>query len=271
MNSISSLDNTNEKKGFSSYYTRTYCKCIHPFLDAGGSASSVCNGLSYLFLLGMMFGLIMPKNQDLPTPWYRYTSSIVGYAYFIFWCVSFYPQIISNYERKSTEGLSADFSVINFIGYFCYAIYTCALYWNEGIKELYRDRHKSEFGDAKITVQSNDVAFALHAVLFAGVWQFQLFVYGGMNFRQGVNPMSKTSMIIILLIILSISFYAMMICKGFGIVRDDSMNGSTSTRGMLPRWIVVYLNWLDFIYFLSFVKVFITFYKYIPQVILNAR
>lgn len=241
------------------------CKCFHPFLDTGGSAISIFHGILYLFLLGLTFGLVMPKNSDLPTTWYRYASSIVGYTYFVCCSFSFYPQIISNYTRKSTEGVSADYSVINFIGFFCYAIYTCALYWDEDIKQLYRERHNSKFGndskDAKITVQSNDVAFALHAFLFSGVWLYQLFIYGGLKNQMGRYPMSRTFMTINLLIVSSVSFYALMIWKGVGMI-----DGDPSYRRFLP-----YLNWLDFIYFLSFVKVFITLSKYIPQVILNAR
>jgi hypothetical protein len=39
----------------------------------------------------------------------------------------------------------------------------------------------------------------------------------------------------------------------------------------MASWAMAHLNWLDFIYFLSFVKVSITLSKYIPQVALNAR
>ncbi len=256
-----------KEKSLSSHF-----ECTHPFLDNRGNLSSVCKALSYLSLVGIIIGSMMPKNRELHTPCYRYVSSIIGYTYFMFWCVSFYPQIILNFSRKSTEGLSADFSVINFIGYICYAIYNCALYWNEGIKELYRDRHKSELseGGAKITVENNDVAFALHAVLFSAIWQFQLFVYGGMDSHRGSTLMNKTSVIIILMILFSTSLYAVLICwKGFGIGERGEPG---SNRGMQqPLMFSEYLNWLDFIYFLSYIKVFITLYKYVPQLALNAR
>ena len=247
-----------------------YHKCFHPFLDTSGSATSILKGLSYLTLLGIVVGVLMPKNNDLPTPSYRYLSSIIGYTYFIFWCSSFYPQIISNYERKTTEGLSVDFSIINFLGYICYSSYTSLLYWNRDIQQLYQERHsaliESGNGDgqatqneAKITVQSNDVAFALHAVLFSAIWIYQLFLYGGLNWHEGKFPLSRIFVVFICLIVSSIALYVYLILK------VDTSKPSRS------EWELEHLNWLDFLYYLSFIKLAITLSKYVPQVVLNAR
>ena len=233
---------------------------IRPFLDAGGSATSICLGLFYLFLVGLLLGLLMPKNPALHTIWYQYTSSVIGYTYFTFWCASFYPQVMTNYKRKSTEGLSADFSTVNFIGYICYALYTCSLYWNREVQDLYRKRYGSEMvGEPKISVQSNDVAFALHAVLFSGVWLIQLIVYGGFKLRQGTFPVSKSIQCFIIFVMSSVSLYVFLLWKFV-----EGKNG-------WPDWITARLNWLDFIYFLSFIKIAVTLCKYIPQVLLNAR
>jgi cystinosin len=255
-------------------HTPNYHKFFHPFMDTSGNTTSILKGLSYLTLLGAVVGILMPKNNDLPTPSYRYLSSIMGYSYFIFWCSSFYPQILSNYERKSTEGLSVDFSISNFVGYICYAIYTSLLYWNKNIQHLYQERHHFSIedadvdgdgiersSDAKITVQSNDVAFALHAVLFSAIWIYQLYIYGGLKWRRGEFPISRIFVVFICLIISSISLYAYLIAKA----------ARTFKNPWMASWAMAHLNWLDFIYFLSFVKVSITLSKYIPQVALNAR
>ena len=64
--------------------------------------------------------------------------------------VSFYPQVISNFKRKSTVGLSPDFVVLNVIGFACYTAYNAAFYWNDSIQEMYKER----FGPgAEITVE----------------------------------------------------------------------------------------------------------------------
>lgn len=63
-----------------------------------------------LMISGIILGMFMPKNEDLPTPYYRYISSVLGYTYFLCWSISFYPQIILNHRNKSTFGLSSDFT-----------------------------------------------------------------------------------------------------------------------------------------------------------------
>mmetsp|Transcript_7392 Transcript_7392/g.16150 ORF Transcript_7392/g.16150 Transcript_7392/m.16150 type:complete len:280 (-) Transcript_7392:219-1058(-) len=131
---------------------------VEPFADDSGSYQSVKSGLSTIIVAGCLIGVFMPKNTSLPTQWYRWVSSMIGYTYFLAWSTSFYPQVITNHKRKSTEGLSNDFSVINHMGYICYTLYTSTLYWSSSIQEEYRERYGP---DAKTTVQSNDVAFAI--------------------------------------------------------------------------------------------------------------
>jgi hypothetical protein len=67
--------------------------------------------------------------------------------------------------------------------------------------------------------------------------------------------------VFICLIVSSISLYAYLIAKAAHGFKNPWM----------ASWAMAHLNWLDFIYFLSFVKVSITLSKYIPQVALNAR
>jgi cystinosin len=50
----------------------------------------------------------------------------VGWTYFLLWTISFYPQLISNFRRKSVEGLSLDFLAMNVAGG-CWCLRTCFL------------------------------------------------------------------------------------------------------------------------------------------------
>lgn len=56
-------------------------------------------------------------------------SSVVGWIYFLAWSVSFYPQIYSNYKRKSVVGLNFDYLSLNLVGFIMYALFNCGLYW----------------------------------------------------------------------------------------------------------------------------------------------
>lgn len=214
---------------------------IEPFGDDSGSARSVRNGLFSVAIAGTVLGIFMPQNTALPTPWYRVVSSILGYTYFIAWSLSFYPQIYNNYMRSSTIGLSSDFTTINHVGYICYTIYTVSFFYSQKVNDLYKERYGQ---DASITVQSNDVAFALHALVLSFVWVVQLFYYGGFK-MHGLSLHIKVAILGIVLICSGTAFFI--------------KSGWTD------------LNWLDFLYLLSLVKVLITITKYIPQVSLNLR
>ncbi len=43
-------------------------------------------------------------------------SAIFGWIYFICWSLSFYPQAMLNYRRKTTSGTTVDFPMINCLG-----------------------------------------------------------------------------------------------------------------------------------------------------------
>ena len=41
------------------------------------------------------------------------------------WSVSFYPQVLLNFQRKTSVGLSFDFLLYNVLAFSCYATFTC--------------------------------------------------------------------------------------------------------------------------------------------------
>ena len=210
-----------------------------PLTDQTGSGSNIVLGLFNLVVVGSVLGIIVPKDSSLPTPWYRILSSIIGYTYFCAWSISFYPQVILNYKRKSTAGLSSDFSVLNVAGFGCYATYTLCMYWSPAIQKQYKDRYGD---DAEITVQSNDVAFALHALVLCVVQLTQIWWYGGFH----AQPLSMPVKLGLASLLVVCVVYASLVLEH-----------------------VHTLVWLDYLYMLSFVKVVISLVKYIPQVILN--
>lgn len=177
-------------------------------------------------------------------------SRLVGWIYTLCWSASFYPQPILNWQRKSIHGLAIDFPTINVLGFLCYTISTCALLYSPLIRKQYTERHSES---SEPTVQPNDVAFAVHAVIMSSVYysQFWSNLWG---FRVGrmqrlSRPMAGVlsgSVLALLLIIL------LVLAKG----RD----GGRDSQG----W-----AWIDVVYTFGYIKLFITLIKYTPQLWMN--
>lgn len=209
---------------------------LAPFLDEQGSPAAVVTGVLTLGAVGTLIGLVTPKSPHLNGVIYPYVSSSLGYTYFLMWSVSFYPQVVTNFKRRTTSGLSPDFCLLNVIGFACYSIYNLSLYCDKDIRRLYKERH----GGDEVPVASNDVAFALHAFILASITLLQILYYDGIQIR-----LSKLIGGFIVSITFIIGLYPVaMVLTGFG-------------------------DALDFIYLLSYIKMAITVIKYTPQVILN--
>jgi PQ loop repeat len=96
--------------------------------DQGRQPLAIVMGLLSMALGGIILGMLLPKSDSLPSqvPWlpafisYRTVSSCIGYTYFLSWSTSFYPQLVANFRRKTTAGLSADFCVLNVLGFSWY-------------------------------------------------------------------------------------------------------------------------------------------------------
>jgi len=164
-------------------------------------------------------------------------SQVVGWTYFVAWSISFYPQVFENWKRKSVIGLSFDFLGLNVIGFCLYALFNIGLYWIKPIQDEYFNRHTTGVNP----VQLNDVIFSIHAAFACFVTIFQCVIY-----ERGNQSVSRTCKIIIVGIIL---FLVISLILSF----------------------VQVLEPLDFLYFCSYVKLFITLIKYVPQAYLNFR
>jgi cystinosin len=231
---------------------------LSPLLDDQGSSQSVLSGLLTLFVVGGLIGLGMPKNEALPSPVYRTVSACIGYIYFLCWSVSFYPQVIHNYQRKSTAGLSIDFCGLNVLGFSCYAVYNLAFYWSPTVQQMYRDRYGA---NAEITVQSNDVAFAVHALLLSTITLLQIGYYnrGETSIATAYARPSKPIRYVMIGIVTASLLYPMLILLSNTMTNHPKNDGHS------------FFNWLDYLYLLSSFKIGISLIKYVPQVLLNIR
>lgn len=103
----------------------------------------------------------------------RWFISIVGWIYFAAWSLSFYFQVILNYQRKSVVGLNFDFLTLNILGFACYSVYNLAMLFSNQIREEYYTRNAY----TRVPVEYNDLFFALHATLITLVTIVQCFIY----------------------------------------------------------------------------------------------
>ena len=240
-----------------------------------------------LLTAGIFLGCITPQNPNLPTPLTRYTSSIIGYTYFLCWSISFYPQIILNYQRKNTTGLSVDFSCLNVVGFGCYSIYVGFLFWSDAVREQYHHKfhqngttNKNDNPDdaTQNSVQSNDVAFAFHAFVLSLIQVGQIIYY--QRKRRPVSSTSSSSTLSSLSSLPSLPSSTNTVDEVM--TRNILLMIHPTTKYFLLSCFLVCIIYaifviynihniifLDYLYMLSSIKLIITIIKYIPQVLLN--
>ncbi|XP_034488953.1 cystinosin homolog [Drosophila innubila] len=166
-----------------------------------------------------------------------YTSIVVGWIYFVAWSVSFYPQIWTNYRRKSVEGLNFDFLTLNIVGFTLYSMFNIGLYFFHELQDEYAERNPRGVNP----VMLNDVVFSLHAMFATCITIAQCFMY-----EHGMQRVSK------------IAFGLLAIFALVVIISAGLAGGAV-------------IHWLDFLYYCSYVKLTITIIKYIPQALMNFR
>lgn len=98
-------------------------------------------------------------------------SVLFGWVYTLCWSLSFYPQPIVNFRRKSTSGTTIDFPAINILGFVAYFVSNVAFLYSPHIRKEYALRYPGHTP----TVQFNDVAFAAHAVVLSVITVSQFF------------------------------------------------------------------------------------------------
>lgn len=178
-------------------------------------------------------------------------SLLFGWIYTFCWSLSFYPQPILNFRRKSTSGTTIDFPAINILGFVAYFISNVAFLYSPQIRREYALRHHG----LTPTVQFNDVAFAAHAIIISAItlsqftpslWGFEKRRGVGANISRGILGIQVGSFLGVAIVIFIV----------LGRHGDDPKTG----------W-----GWIDVIYAVSYIKLFITLVKYMPQVLTNYR
>ncbi|CAF4783266.1 unnamed protein product [Rotaria sp. Silwood1] len=162
---------------------------------------------------------------------------IVGWIYFLAWSISFYPQIILNFRRRSVIGLNFDFLALNIIGHSCYSVFNVVLYTSSKVQQEYYAKHPH----GVLPVLLNDVIFSCHAVFACLVTIIQCLLFERGNQR--------------------ISYVARLLGAIFIVFLFISSMISLSHH----------LSTLTLLYFFSYVKLAITIIKYCPQAWMNYK
>ncbi|KAM7199225.1 PQ loop repeat domain containing protein [Naviculisporaceae sp. PSN 640] len=189
----------------------------------------------------------------MPDGFLYFLSGLFGWVYFICWSLSFYPQSILNYRRKSTSGSHVDFPFLNCLGFFAYMVSNMAFYYSPLIRAQYAARHKG----LTPTVQFNDITFAANGLIMSFVVTSQYFFPRQWGFTPslGNRPSRFISGIFLGCILGAVAII-------FVVLGSPDRDSLTAT----DAWV-----WLDTIYAVSYVKLVVTFIKYTPQVLFNYR
>ncbi|TNY24816.1 PQ loop repeat-domain-containing protein, partial [Rhodotorula diobovata] len=164
--------------------------------------------------------------------------SLFGWISTFAWSISFYPQLIINWRRKSVEGLSIDFFSLNPLGFACYTVYNVALYASPTVRRQYSERHDGHYPQA----QPNDIAFAVHALVFSLITLASIFVYK----RDPKQRLSTFNRGVLAFLLSTIGIGALL-------VATDKVAA------------------LDLVLWLSYVKLYISTTKMVPQAWINFR
>lgn len=137
-------------------------------------------------------------------------------------------------------GLSFDYIALNLLGFTCYATYNLGYAYNPSIRAAYQKAHNGSLP----AVQTNDVFFAVHAVAATLVTMVQCCIY-----ERAGQRVSYTCLAILTVLLIAIGVLALL-----------------TAQEVAPAF-----SWLEYLLFLSYVKLAISLMKYTPQVALNCR
>jgi len=124
-----------------------------------------------------------------------------GWLYNLIWALSYYPQIIKNWQRRSVDGLSIDMILFNLFGYFMYSLFNLSLYFDDPL----RDDYMKEFDARQHPVFLYDLLLCIHNVLATAVELGQIFMY-----RESSRSASSGCLLILTLWILIVVVLVML-------------------------------------------------------------
>lgn len=135
-----------------------------------------------------------------------------------------------------------DFIYLNTMGYMCYTAYNVAFLTSSSVREEYARRN----GGAEPVVRWNDAAFAGHALLLSSLTFAQTKLY-----KKSDQRVSRFNWFMIWFFVLIIS------------------TASFAAFSWDPNSDFWTYHWLDTLYLLSYIKLYISFGKYVPQAHVN--
>ncbi|XLR28219.1 hypothetical protein S83_056119 [Arachis hypogaea] len=123
------------------------------------------------------------------------TYEALGWFAFFSWSISFYPQVILNFRRKSVVGLNFDFVLLNLTKHSSYLIYNASLYFSSAIQNQYYKKYgygeiaiydRGEQKVSKISIGIVSVAWLTAAVCFfialpTHSWLWLLSIFNGIQ------------------------------------------------------------------------------------------
>ncbi|ODN79761.1 hypothetical protein L202_03672 [Cryptococcus amylolentus CBS 6039] len=200
-----------------------------------------------------------------------------GVIYFTAWSYSFYPQIILNFQRKKSDGLSPDFVWVNPIGFLALSLWTWGAYFSPIARRQYQERHNGHLPQ----VSASDLAFSLHALVVTIVTAGQVVWYAHVRKRarrasvddetaplvQNEHTGSDNS----------ISQTADNVLTPHSSIWPSPIAQLFLSVLTVSSFIYAIVVWtgraqfLDWLYFVGNEKLVISAIKYVPQVVLNHR
>ncbi|WVF71616.1 hypothetical protein IAT40_006424 [Kwoniella sp. CBS 6097] len=231
----------------------------------------------------MVLTALLAKSSDAliddhDHPFWNAVVSICGVAYFIAWSYSFYPQIILNYKRKTTTGLSPDFIYLNPLGFLALTIWSWGAYFSPIARRQYQERHDGHLPQ----ISKSDLAFSLHAFLISSITLIQVWWYARRSSQHSINGQGEREREPL------IRRTSQEAGEADDTNKVDFLSPIAPTKPSIPcrlalvglflaASISAILVWsgktefLDWLYLVSSIKLFISAVKYIPQVVLNYR
>ncbi|THX11809.1 L-cystine transporter-like protein [Aureobasidium pullulans] len=181
----------------------------------------------------------------------RAISWLLGWSYFTSWSLSFYPQPLRCWKRRSTRGITVDFPLLNIVGFTSYFISTTSFLFSPEIRQQYAVRHPFA---PEPTVRFNDLVFALHGTIVCFVFYSQ-FYPRLWNFEVVKGQRASSTALGI--------FYGSIIGVAITVLLVSLFKGGRDTA---DSWADI-----DVIYAFSYVKIIITLSKYTPQAWYNYK
>ena len=140
--------------------------------------------------------------------------------------------MFQNYENQSTLGLKSDKLCYDVVGFGALVIYESSMYFSQVTREVYEVEHDGKLPEVEI----NDVWFALHSMLLTFIVIGQMIYYDGWQQLPTRIALTISGFLVLLAVLMLFS-----------------------------------LQFLQWLYLLSAIKVIITGLKFYPQVMYNYK